>query len=191
MTKRRLTALGLVLVILLVAGSLAAQDFRSKGTVLGIKGGLVLPGTVYIEDFSDDGDISFSLGGFADYALAEKLYGGISLDFHNMSVWDESKIMYDISFVLKAKIFSENSPMTFRPGFSVGYGGIPSFEADGYDVDASSYFVVKGMVEAVMPTSSNLSWLIEAAIIGAPAGGNSDYDVTFGPGFLLRGGIVF
>lgn len=166
-------------------------DFRAKGTVFGVKGGMILPGTIYVDDFSKGGDISFSFGGFVDYSLGEKLYGGISVDVHNMSVYDQSKLLYDISATLKAKIFSPSKPFTFRPGIGIGYGGLPGFKADGEDVDASSYFLVKGMVEFVVHTSNRLSWLVEAAIIGAPSGGNKDYSVTFGPGALFRGGLVF
>jgi len=36
-----------------------------------------------------------------------------------------------------------------------------------------------------------MAWLAELAVIAGPSGGNDDFDITFGPGFLLRGGLVF
>jgi hypothetical protein len=43
----------------------------------------------------------------------------------------------------------------------------------------------------VVPTKGSLSWLVDATIFGAPTGGNDDYDMSFGPLFLLRGGLIF
>ncbi len=127
MIRRNQILVILVLLIVFSASFAWGENFRDKGTVYGFKVGLISPGSIDVEDFSDDGDMSYSLGGFVDYALAEKIYGGISLDLHNMSFYDESKIMYDISGTLKAKIFSETSNLTFRPGIAIGYGGIPGF----------------------------------------------------------------
>jgi len=179
-------------IILLALAIMSAQsafgaDVREDQTIMGVKGGLISPGTVYVEGIDYDSDISYTLGGFIDYRLAEKIFGGATLDLMNMSAYDDNSMMIHLGVTLKALIYSEYSKLTFRPGIGIGYGRLGSLGP----ADGSDYFILMGGVEMIMATKSDLSWLAEIDIIGGPAGGNDEYEITFGPGFILRGGIIF
>ena len=104
MNKQKLiAAVGIVLITTLI---LAGNSFGQEGvTHYGVKAGLVTPGEVTIEGLgSDDGDISYSFGGFLDYGLAAKLSGGLSLDLHNAKYGEFSKTLIDFSLTLKALV---------------------------------------------------------------------------------------
>lgn len=186
---RKLT---IILVLIFVAGTAYGKGFKNKTTVFGLKGGLITSGTVYVGngvDFDFETDGSYSFGGFLDYKLAPKFLGGLTVDIHNISAFDESKTMLNLGATLKAMIYSETSNVMFRPGISLGYGSLGAIEAVG--VESSQYFNVGGFVEVVYSMPGGLSWLGEAAIYAGPSGGNSDYTITFGPMFLIRGGVAF
>lgn len=174
-------------IAMLFSSQLFAQSVREKGTVLGVKAGLIGSGTLYVEDFAYETEASFSLGGFVDYQLSPKLYGGLSLDMDQISAFDETKMIYNFGMTLKALVYGQSSKLTFRPGFGLAYGAVSAIG----DLDNSSYFTVNGFLELVIPTEGNLSWLIEVAFYGAPSGGNAALDITFGPMIRLRGGLIF
>lgn len=183
--------LTVILAMLFLATSAFAQGFNEKETIIGFKGGLITSGSIYIEEYDWDmeSDMSYSAGAFLDYKLAPKLFGGLAFDIHNMSAEGESARLMNFSMALKALIFSENSNMTFRPGFSLGYGIIGDIDEAG--AESSKYFTVGGFCEFVFSTQNESSYFAEIGIIAAPAGGNDDLTITFGPMFLIRGGMAF
>lgn len=179
------------LVLFFASVSLAeAQDdsmagFLSRETTVGVKGGLTYPGCVYIED-SDclDSDVNWSLGGFLDYQLSPQFLGGVYLDLDGLSGdFVDDDIFAEVGFALKAQIGGDISPALIRPGFSVGLGRA-------FDLE-TTHLTIKGLVEVVVPTGGRIAWMGEAALWAGPAGGNEDVDVTFGPGVIVRGGVIF
>lgn len=190
--RSKLTA-GILAIILVIglAGITTAGDIREKPTTFGIKAGLFSPGTYYITDFSYgefDSDMGISLGGFLDYKLAEKITGGLSLDFGTLGVYEEGTSLIDLGVTLKALLAPENSNIVIKPGFGFGFGTVGEI---GSYVEGSNYLMLKGIIEMIIVTQSNMSFLVEAQILGGTSGGNDDYEMAFGPGFLLRGGLVF
>jgi hypothetical protein len=157
-----------------------ADDADRPGTLFGVKAGLFSPGTVDTDSSSDDAYVSYSAGLFVDRALTKDLYGGISLDVGNVDAFDDTTTLVDLSLNLKAR-FSPGSRWSIVPGFGLGYG----------IADDAEFFIVKASVEFLIPSDGGPTWMLEAAVLGAPSGGNSDTDITFGPGFMLRGGVAF
>ncbi len=184
--------LALILALIFVAGTASGKGFRDKSTVFGLKAGFITSGTVYVGngvDFDFETDGSYSLGGFLDYKLGPKFLGGLTVDIHNISAFDESETLLNLGVTRTALIYSETSKLTFRPGISLGYGSVGGIEGAG--VESSQYFTVGGLVEVVYSMPGGLSWLGEVAIYAGPSGGNSDFSITYGPLFLIRGGIAF
>lgn len=177
----------LVVMIMSITGVALGQDLREKNTVIGVKGGLISSGTVFVEDFEFDTDMSYSLGGFLDYRLAPKLLGGVAVDVHNISAFDESETLFNVGLALKAIIAGETSNLMFRPGLVIGYGSLGSTA----ETESSQYFTIGGNAELIFMTQGSFSWLGEVGIYAGPSGGNSEFDITFGPMFIIRGGIVF
>lgn len=173
-----------LLALLVSATSVQAQ--ADKPTIFGVKAGVVGPGCVYVDD-SDcfDSSVSYSLGGFVDTRLGEKLLGGIALDLHNGSSADSDfeELIYDLSLNLKADL---GETTTFRPGFGLGYA---RSDVEGETLQAMT---VRALLEVILPSSGQgPNWLGEVALYASPAGGTECCDVTWGPGFYLRGGVVF
>lgn len=177
----------LVVVFLALFGSIAtADDIREKLTTVGFKAGLISPGEFWVGAGSFDADMSISFGGFLDYKLGPKISGGLLANIHNFSVADESAMMMEFGFAIKAWIFSETSNLTFTPGFGISYGNLGSTES----LDGSSYMILNGMIEMTIAMES-FNLLLELGIAGAPTGGNDAFEMTYGPGLIIRGGAVF
>lgn len=185
------TVLSLIILMTFAMSAAFAGDIREKPVCYGFKAGLYSPGTYYITDFSYgefDTDMGISLGGFLDYKLGEKIVGGLSLDYGSFGVYEESASLIDLSATLKALIYGDNSSIIIKPGFGFGYGNVGGI---GSYLEGSSYLLVKGIAEIVFASQGSMSFLVELQILGALSGGNDDFEMSFGPGFLLRGGIVF
>lgn len=182
---RRMVTVCLAILILLSASSLYA-DVREKETTGGFKVGLISPGTFWVGDHDSDSDMSYHFGGFIDYKLGPKISGGLAANLSNFSYRDDSSNMMEIGFLIKAWVFKEGSALTFTPAFGISYGRLGSNEW----VDASDFFIINGLVDIIIGMES-YDLLVELGITGSPTGGNEDWDMSYGPGFFLRGGIVF
>ena len=157
-----------------------------KSTTFGLKGGFMMPGTVYTDFGELDSDIGFSLGGFADHTLSEKLYGSAGVDLHSINIGGESEIMLELNLGLKANVSSPAASLAVRPGFSVGYATVTGNEF----TDGTQFFIIRGFTELVARRTGSVNYLGEIGI-GYATGGNSDVGVDVGPMLLLRGGLQF
>ncbi len=173
--------------VLVVASPSMGSGLLDKTTTFNVQAGLISPGTFWVGDHEGETDMSFGLGGGLDYKLGPKISGGIVGGLNNFSGYDDSSMMLEIGFSLKAWINSTGSKLLFRPGFGISYGKLGSIGG----VESSNYLVINGTAEMVIMSETGLNWLVMLGITGAPTGGNEDFDMTYGPGFILRGGVVF
>ena len=171
----------------LFASSSFANEFMEKNTTFNFQLGLISPGTFWVDSSDFESDMSYSLSAGLDYKLGPKISGGLVTNIGNFSVWDNSSTMFEFGFSLKAWIKPDNANLIIRPGFGLCYGALSSNNA----TDSSGFFVINGTVELIFPTESGINWLAMIGITGAPTGGNDDYEMTYGPGFILRGGVTF
>jgi hypothetical protein len=174
--------------ILILTATAFGGDTAEKTTYFGVKAGIISPGAFYVSDREFDSDMSYSIGGFLDYQLGPKIFGGLSLNINGFGAYEETTTMFDLNANLKARIANEKNSLIFRPGLEIGYANMGSL---GSSYESSNYLLLKGIVEVLFPSEGNLTWLGEIGIVGAPDGGNDDHEMTFGPGFFLRGGILF
>jgi hypothetical protein len=163
-------------------GSAAAQD---RPTRFGAKTTLLMPGEAYVEEFDAffDIDMSFGVGGFVETRLGEKLLGGLYLDLLRANAYDESAMLVDLGFVLRATLGGRDGQPAWRPGFGLGYGTLAAVGA----MESTHYLTLRGGVEALLPSG----WLAEVAIHGAPTGGNDAVTVSYGPMVMMRVGRLF
>jgi len=187
MRARPFTAVILAMLILLISANVSAKDdIFEKMTTFGVKGGIFSPGTVYVDGNDLDSDMGYLIGGLLDYKLGPKFTGGINFDIGSLSAYDETSTLLMIGFLMKAWIVNEDETYIIRPGFGISYGNLGGNDA----TDASSHLILNGVAELVLPGES-MNWLIEIGITGSVDGGNDDVEITYGPGFILRGGLVF
>lgn len=179
----------LVCMVLVVAVMAPLAQSQEKTTRFGIKGGFLTSGEITVDELgSADTDASYSVGGFVDYQVAPKLLGTISLDMHSLKAEGESETLMDFSAGFKVLIQSEGSNVSFRPGVSLGFGRIGDI---GEFIESSQYLLIKAGLEVVFASQSNMSWLGDITMLSAPTGGNADFEASYGPSFLIRGGILF
>jgi len=187
MKVKPLTAVFLFLGILLLGVNVSADDdVIEKMTTFGFKAGIWSPGTLYVNGMDFDSDMSYFVGGLLDYKLGPKFSGGLNFDIGSLSAYEETSTLLMIGFLLKAWIINEDETYIIRPGFGISYGNLGGNES----VDGSSHLILNGVAELVIPGES-MNWLIEIGITGSVDGGNDDVEITYGPGFIIRGGLVF
>ncbi len=182
----------IITLIIALCSSVIGQEESNSNTLYGIKGGLYSPGTYYITDFSYgefDTDLGFSIGGFVDTQLGERLLGGGSINISTLGVYEEGTSLIDFNVTLKAMFVNATGKMIFKPGIGFGYGTVGSV---GDYIDGSSYLMLRGIFEVHFVQSNGKTYLAEIQLLGGSAGGgNDDFEMSFGPGFLLRGGLTF
>ena len=186
--SRYFTACFLILLASLASGQAISAQEADDGATYGLKAGLFSPGCVYVDD-SDcfDASVSFSIGGFVDTRLGEKLLGGVSLDLNNVESADSDfeEILLDVAVNLKADLSDPSSSVRFRPGIGFGYARAS------VDDETLQALTIRALVEALFPSESGRTWIAELGVYAAPAGGTECCDVTWGPGVHLRGGLIF
>ncbi|MCK4539508.1 MAG: hypothetical protein KAV42_11995, partial [Candidatus Krumholzibacteria bacterium] len=172
---------------MVVVSPAMAYDFLERETTINVQIGLISPGPFWVEDIEFDTDMSFGIMGGLDYKLGPKISGGIVAGFNNFSGEGNSATMIEFGFLIKAWIHPEESSLLLRPGFGLSYGKLGSIG----ESDTSNYLIVNCTFELVILTEKNFNYLVMIGLTGGPAGGNDDNEMTYGPGFILRGGVAF
>ncbi len=175
----------------------AASDYEVGDSYTGFKLGMIGSGSVDFGHGAIDQRAGFSAGFFFDQPFGPRLHYSLSTDLHKMSWrgqqqssrWDESEWLIDLGLNLKGNLLSENSPIGLRPGVGVGVAFLGRMEGAG--VSGSSYLTVKAFTELVFFSSNDLMGLLEAGVWYAPSGGDNASDVTIGPLWILRAGVMF
>lgn len=184
--------------MLLVAGAWSSVcAYESGESCTGIKLGFIGSGGVDVDRGSVEQQAGLSAGFFFDLPLGSRLHYGLSTDLHRMS-WtgerltyqvDETGWLLDLGVNLKGDFMSDNSPLGFRPGVGAGVGFLGKM--DGLGVAGSSFLILRTFAEIVYASPSDLMFILEGGVWYAPSGGDNVTDVSIGPLFLLRGGVMF
>ena len=166
--------------LILVAAPVAAQD----DIVFGLRAGVVDLGGIESDAGEVGTDLSPSLGGFVDYGFGP-ISAGLYADVHGLTgEFDDREYMLDLGGAIKAQLGSSGSKAYLRPGIGVGYGTV--------DVgDGAQFLTARGTIEVVIPQAGGFGWMFEGGAYMAPMGDADGTDVEFGPGLLLRAGVVF
>ncbi|MCA9597771.1 MAG: hypothetical protein KC776_30875 [Myxococcales bacterium] len=162
---------------------------------LGLKAGVLVPGSVYVKEL--DRNLDTSMGPLAlasiDGIVAPKLSLGAFLLHARPSLDvggdDLSTAITTLGATIKAR-FGDPQAIQFRPGIAFGYQLIDLTEGDD-DFDVIKGFDIGGLFEVSIPTGSSLRVPIELGFISQPVGGNDQTDVTFSPIFYLAAGVEF
>jgi hypothetical protein len=153
---------------------------------VGAKAGMLMPGEVYVDAGSFEGEVETDAGFAAmlgaDAMVAPRLSIG---GFGFAASFDDATIL-TFGGTIKGR-FRPSGTMQVRPGLAVGYQTI---DYDGSD--STTGFDLGGFVEVALPRAgSRTEWLFEAGFITQPSGGNEEIELTFGPIFYLSAGVGF
>lgn len=173
--------IGTLLVLVFVAAPVAAQD----DVAFGLRAGVVDVDCFETDAGCLDADLSPSIGGFVDYGILGPLSLGLYADVHGLTGdFDDREYMLDLGGALKAQLGGPSARAYLRPGIGVGYATV--------DVgDGAQLLTTRATLEVVIPQAGGLSWMFEGGAYMAPSGDADGQDVEFGPGLLLRAGVLF
>ncbi|HEX6590243.1 MAG TPA: outer membrane beta-barrel protein [Longimicrobiales bacterium] len=174
----------LSLLVVATAASVAPATAQDD-VVLGLRAGVVDVDCFESDAGCVDADLSPSIGGFVDYGILGPLSVGLYADVHGLTGdFDGREYMLDLGGALKARLGGPGSRAYLRPGVGVGYGTV--------DVGSGAQLLTtRATLEVVIPEAGGLSWMIEGGAYMAPMGDADGEDVEFGPGLILRAGVLF
>lgn len=175
-------SLGLLSLLLLAAAApAAAQD----DVTFGLRAGVVDVDCFETDAGCLDVDLSPSIGGFVDYGILGPFALGLYTDVHGLTGdFDGREYMLDVGGALKAQLGGPSARAFLRPGIGVGYGTV--------DVGTGAQLLTtRATLEVVIPQAGGFSWMFEGGAYMAPKGDADGTDVEFGPGLLLRAGVLF
>jgi len=158
---------------------------------IGIKATYVTSGSFYCPDCTS-GYASYSLntsygaGAFVDLKLGGRFVLSPFLDVTNLSLFDDqTSLMWEPGVALKLNLGAPGTGVHVRPLIGVGFA-----KGGSYDIpwvgDAPTFGTARGGVEV-----SFGRWFAEGIAWGAPFGGNSVTDATFGAVAKISLGFVF
>lgn len=168
------------LLVVLGSAPVAAQS----DVVFGVRAGVVDVAGFDTDAGSIGTDLSPSVGGFVDYGFGP-ISAGLYADVHGLTGdFDDREYMLDMGGAIKAQLGSSGSKAYLRPGIGIGYGTV--------DVgDGATFLTTRGTIEVVVPQAGGFAWTFEGGGYWAPTGDADGADVEFGPGLLLRAGVLF
>ncbi|HUF14169.1 MAG TPA: outer membrane beta-barrel protein [Longimicrobiales bacterium] len=175
-------SIGIVSLLLLGAAVPAAAQ---EDVTFGLRAGVVDVDCFETEAGCLDADMSPNIGGSVEYGILGPFSLGLYADVHGLTGdFDGREYMLDLGGALKAQIGGPSARAFLRPGIGVGYGTV--------DVgDGAQLLTTRATVEVVIPQVGGLSWMFEGGAYMAPKGDADGTDVEFGPGLILRAGILF
>ncbi len=173
------------LLTLLILAAAAAPAAAQDDVAFGLRAGVVDLDCFEFDGGCADVDMSPSIGGFVDYGILGPLSLGLYADVHGLTGdFDGREYMLDLGGALKAQIGGPSARAFLRPGIGVGYGTA--------DVgDGAQFLTTRATLEVLIPEAGGLSWMVEGGAYMSAKGDADGEDVEFGPGLLLRAGVLF
>jgi hypothetical protein len=187
---RRTCIVGLAVAVWAAMSPVAATPYQpmanAKGKV-GAKIGLVYSTHFRIDGVPSSAGIGISGGVLFDIPLARRMMSGVTIDIHDLHVFEKRKKMLDLSVPLKYRFTFEEHRWELRTVASAGFGYMTLVDK----LERTTYLTLKAGFEAVFHTDTRYSLIIDGLILAAPIGGNREHKVTYGPTFLIRAGFIY
>ncbi len=188
-----------VLVLLVWGWALSAFAQEVKGNfpswqrrgpirdAVGVKGGLIAQGDIYINSRPYRNKFGLHGGIFFDFHVAKKFFISPTIDIIDINLFEQRQMFLDASLSIKKGILSKHQRILWRPTASVGYG----YMADIGFLKLTSFLTLKTSCELIFVSTKRYTYLFELGLIGLPAGGNREYEVRANPHLFLRAGVMY
>lgn len=171
-----------------VKGNFPSWQKRSAiRDAVGVKGGFVIEGNVYINGKAYTNKFGLYGGVFFDFHIAKKFFLSPTVDIIDVNLFEEREMFLDVSLALKKGILSKGERILWRPTFAAGFG----YLADIGFLEQSRYLTLKTSCELIFVSSKRYTYLFEIGVVGLPAGGNDAYEVRANPHLFLRAGVLY
>ncbi len=188
---KRNTCVSLIFVIILsclvIPPTMAENLVNRRPTrgVFGVKVGILSEGA-FKADYRRETDLAASGEVFADLPLFRRTYFAIAFDFHKIEVGQHEQFMLDAAAGFKTVIVHRRLDMEFKPWATVGMGHLNKINYYG----ETNYLSIKLGFETHFAISRKTSWLVELTTLYCPVGGNREYNVIYGPVYMIRFGLA-
>lgn len=200
-TTFRLVPVLMIVALMAVPQAVLAKSEKRTGKAKGEFGILIgsIPsmdieltrkGSNISSSFETDGDLSGGL--FFEQRTYAGLWAGLSLDVHRISKdfyndKSENEMGLGLALRLSTRFVDQRGRWILKPGIASGVAMFPEV----YNVQSSQYWTLIPFVEVVHMATPKLGILGQVSMLNTLMGGNSDYDISVGPGVLVRLGLVF
>jgi hypothetical protein len=195
--------LSLVALLLLLEPA-GARSFEEKSYEIGIAGGILLSGDVYISLHGDDVERSSNIlfRGFVDSYVVPKLAVGAYIAYSTLNLKEDIEIGFwgddeeyrieksgisalELGGAIKPR-FIISHRVAVKPGITIGYRKFFG------ETDFSTWQAlgIGGSCEVQFRANDTMILYQETGFLSQPTGGNVDTDVTFGPTFYLLFGVA-
>lgn len=163
-------------------------DKRIRRGGVGARAGLLNAATFHIGDADESMKFGLTGGVFFDVPVVQPVAMTIVVDIHDIQLYNSRQMMINPQVGIKPTVkYFKDLKYALRPSATVGFGYL-------YDVgrlEASSYLTLRAAFEVLFFQNKNIGYVAELSVFGAPTGGNSAVDVTFGPVWSLRLGVMY
>lgn len=185
--------LAVLVSVAMVSWSFAAGDLQNRSRDIGLYGGVLLPGTVSIEDWEVDTEMGFTLKAYFDQFLSPMFGVGVYGQYAATSTDTDPSIdvdMYEFGLAFKPK-FMVSPNAALKPGLEIGYRSTTvDLSMPGVDTSADG-LAVNFSAELQFMLDNGYILGLTFGFLAQPAGGTDDFDVTWAPIWYAMAGIVF
>jgi len=186
--------LALLVSVSMVSFAFAAGDLQNRTRDIGLFGGVLLPGTISIEDADVDTEMGFTLKAYFDQFVSSMFAVGVYGQYSATSTdtdpsYDVDTYEFGLSFKPK---FMVSPTAALKPGLEIGYRKFSreSLAAGDTDTDGDGLAVnIAAELQFMLDNGYVLG--LTFGFIAQPAGGTEDSDVTWAPIWYAMAGIVF
>lgn len=163
-------------------------DLGPQRWALGAAAGVTFPSSVSVDGFDVDTESNFLLDAWVDWILVSAFSMGAYFTYAPMSAEDGygDATLFSVGVTLKARIALSNR-VKLRPGLVVGYNSISIDDLD----DSSDGFNPGLHVDVAIATGKSGAVVPRFGFFSQPAGGTSDFDLTFAPHPYIAVGYEF
>ena len=167
--------------------SVDASNKRIDRGGVGFKAGIIYYSTFNLDTVDVESNIGLSAGVFFDINLYKKLQFSVETNLHDIQILNKRPKMINLNLGLKTSFYKPHYGIAWRPGVMVGFAQL----AEVWIIPASTYLILKGYVDLLVMRNRNHSWVFELGVFGSPKGGARGYDITFGPIWTFRAGVMY
>jgi hypothetical protein len=186
----RTTIVAIASVLLWLTGvPVSAQigPWTKSNTKVGVKLGMLYSSHFRVDGVSNETGIGISGGVVFDIPVVRRVISGLTLDLHDIHVFEARKKLLDISLPVKYVFAFPEQHWELRPMMAAGFGYLTQVDF----LERTTYLTIKGGLEAVFHTDTRYSLILDFLVLSMPTGGNRDNKVTYGPTLIIRGGFIY
>jgi len=165
-----------------------AVDKRIRSGGVGIRAGLSNESRYWVNGHSYELKTSLGLGVFFDVALSKRSAITITTDLYDVHLFGTRQWLMNIALGYKPTIYySAAKKIAWRAAGTVGFANLAEIAR----MEPTNYLTLKLAAELLMFHNKNIGYVFELGVTGSPTGGNDDSDVTWGPVWTLRVGVMY